>query len=358
MAGLFIVHRRDHARFGYRIEVQWQGRTVIVVSVDSPWPGAKGNVFALRNQEPAPEEDPVESVPILSLNQRGALIELALDRPQRKRCNFLCLTKTGKSNGSTYEQIYFRTADAMKAHRTRGHVHTKTNAKLEIVVDTRERYPWAFPSHAVRRRALPVGDYALLDGENILAVVERKSFDDAKSALAEYQVFSARLTEMAPYRHAALVVEAQYGDFLIAERVSPMAVSVVARKLAAIEAGHPRVRLVFAGNRAMAAHWTERFFEAVATAASKPDALQSLELPLSSGDHAGGIDAMIRCFAADSAAPFSTSDVSRAVPAAPVVRIRQQIQLLVSEGTLVATGHGRGRRWQRVPPPVQSVSTP
>lgn len=354
MAGLFLVHRRDHARFPYRIELRWQGRTILVVSTDSPWPGAKGNVFALRNNEPVPEEAPVESVPILSLAQRGALIEITLDRAQRKRCNFLCVTKAAKGSGATYEQIFFRTNDAMKAHHTRGHVHTKANARLDIVVDTRERYPWTFPEHEVRRRALPVGDYALLDREDIVAVVERKSFDDAKSALAEFQVFSARLTEMAPYRHAALVVEAQYGDFLIPERVAPMSVAVVARKIAALEAGHPRVRLVFAGNRAMATHWTARYFEAVVTAASKPESVQSLELPLSSGDHAGGVDAAIRGFILGFAGSMSSADVAKAFPNVEVARIRQQFHLLLSEGLLVATGHGRGRRWQRELPNQES----
>lgn len=183
MRGEWIVHRTDHPRFPYRIEVRWGLSTPIAVRCASPWPGPKGNVFCLRDHGPTPPGEAEERVVILSLSQRGALLDLILDRAQRKRCNFLVVVK-GEGN----EQIFLRTEAAIKAHRTRGNVHTKANAQLDIVVDSRERYPWRFPDQTPRRRALPAGDYALLDAEQrITTVVERKSFDDAKAMLAEFQ---------------------------------------------------------------------------------------------------------------------------------------------------------------------------
>lgn len=344
MRGEWIVHRTEHPRFPYRIEVRWGLSTPLVVRAASPWPGPKGNVFCLRETGSTPVTEPEERVTITSLSQRGALLDLILDRSQRKRCNFLVLVK-----GAGHEQIFLRTEAAIKAHRTRGHVHTKSNARLDIVVDTREKYPWHFPDQDIRRRALPAGDYALLDAEQrITTVVERKSFEDARVMLAEFQAFSVRMSELAGYQHAALVIEAQYRDFLDPEKMAPMSVAVVARKLAALEAGHPSVRICYAGNRKLAEHWTLRYFEAVATAASRPDTMEEMQLPLQMGRNSGGVDSEIRAALLRLPCPIRTADVSQALPGAPLERIRTQIHLLVGEGTLTPEGHGRGRRWRRL----------
>lgn len=343
MRGEWLVHKTAHPRFPFRIEVRWGLSTLIVVRTAEAWPGPKGNVFCLRTTDDTPTDEPVERVPIVSLSQRGALLDLILDRPQRKRCNFLTVPK------GNHEMTFLRTEAAIKAHRTRGHVHTKTNQALDIVIDSRERYPWHFPDQTPRRRALPAGDYALLDAtQQLVAVVERKAFQDAKVMLADFQAFSLRMSELAGYTNAALVIEAQYADFLSPEKMAPASVSVIARKLAALDAAHPSVRIVYAGNRKLAEHWTARYFEAVATARSKPDAMEELQLPLQMGRHQGGVDSEIRAALLQLPDPIRTADVQRALPAAPLERIRAQLHLLVEEGTLVPEGHGRGRRWRRV----------
>jgi hypothetical protein len=227
-------------------------------------------------------------------------------------------------------------------------VHTKAKQALDIVIDTRERYPWHFPDQTPRRRALPAGDYALLDEhQRISAVVERKAFQDARMMLADFQAFSLRMSEMAGYANAALVIEAQYADFLSPEKMAPVSVAVVARKLAALEAGHPSVRIVYAGNRKLAEHWVLRYFEAIGTARSKPDTMEELQLPLQAGRNQGGVDSEIRAALLQLPEPIRTTDVQRALPEAPLERIRAQIHCLVDEGSLVAEGHGRGRRWRR-----------
>ncbi len=344
MRGEWLVHRTGHPRYAYRIEVRWGLSTLLVVRASDPWPGPKGSVFCLRATDTTPTDEPLERVAIVSLSQRGALLDIILDRAQRKRCNFLTIHK------GNHEQIFLRTEAAIKAHRTRGNVHTKANLALDIVIDTREQYPWRFPDQTVRRRALPAGDYALLDAmQRISAVVERKSFQDAKMMLADFQAFSLRMSELAGYANAALVVEAQYADFLHPEKMAPVSVAVVARKLAALDAGHPTVRIVYAGNRKLAEHWVLRYFEAVATARSKPDTMEELQLPLQAGRNQGGVDSEIRAVLMQLPEPIRTPDVQRALPGAPIERIRSQIRCLVDEEVLIAQGHGRGRYWMRAP---------
>jgi ERCC4-type nuclease len=58
---------------------------------------------------------------------------------------------------------------------------------LVITIDTRERYPYKFAGRAVesRRSALASGDYAVLDGERVLAAVERKTLEDLVKSLID-----------------------------------------------------------------------------------------------------------------------------------------------------------------------------
>ena len=47
----------------------------------------------------------------------------------------------------------------------------------------------------------------------IHALVERKTLDNMLSDISQIQVLHQQLTELSAYRHAALVIEAQYSDF-------------------------------------------------------------------------------------------------------------------------------------------------
>jgi len=129
------------------------------------------------------------------------------------------------------------------------------------VVDSGERYPWRFPGAAVERRKLPVGDYALLDGERAAAVVERKSYDNLLSEVGAIQALHQQLADLASRPPAALVIEADYRDFLDPARLQgrwPPA--HLAWVLAEVTALHPGLPVIYAGNRKLANLWTYRFF--------------------------------------------------------------------------------------------------
>ena len=90
---------------------------------------------------------------------------------------------------------------------------------LEVIINSNERYPWRFGEHNTERQNLPVGDYALMIEHEIHALVEWKTLDNMLSDISQIQVLHQQLTELSAYRHAALVIEAQYSDFLSSERI-------------------------------------------------------------------------------------------------------------------------------------------
>ena len=264
---VWVVARTDNPRFPYRISLEQAGRVTLALRTQEKWPGPGGQIFCLRER---PEDGPtatfetVERVPVAALTRRGRKLSVALDRPRNKRCEFLFLTRAYKHQPGEYEQIFFRTASAVRAHKTRGRPQTFGEPAIEVVVDSRERHPWHFPGATVRRQPLAAGGYALLDREHLVAVVERKTLQTLLADVGRIQILHQLLGELSTYPHAAVVIEAQYGDFLDPEKIGRWSAAHVARVLTEVAALHPAVPLVYAGNRKLAAQWAHGFFAAVA----------------------------------------------------------------------------------------------
>jgi hypothetical protein len=282
----------------------------------------------------------------------GRKLSITLDRPLRKRCEFLVIKKEKRDGSGTYEQVFFRTESGVRAHRSRTRVELRgPDAPLRVVIDSGERYPWRFPGAQVERRKLQAGDYALLDGERVVAVVERKSFDNFVGDLGAIQALHQTLADLASHEAAAVVVEAQYGDFLdpahLKGRWPP---EYLARVLGEIAALHPRLPVVFAGNRKLANIWTERFFRAVAARRASPE----LELPLTVAarydevPRGPGLDQEIRAAVmGELPTPFRYAELAERFPGVPVQRLRRVVAGLKQEGRLVREGAGPGSRWIR-----------
>jgi ERCC4-type nuclease len=136
-------------------------------------------------------------------------------------------------------------------------------AELEIVVDTRERYPFRFVKQqaTTSREALTAGDYAVRrpDG-SIIAVVERKSIDDLSASLNNGTlVFElAKLGEMP---RAAIVVEERYSS-LVKHAYAPT--GFLPDMLARVQVRYPEIPIVFAETRPLAEEWTYRWLGAAA----------------------------------------------------------------------------------------------
>jgi hypothetical protein len=263
------VQRIASDRFPYRVQIRdGSGRPLLTLRTQDRWPGANVNIFCLREPEDAAEPEAAEEVErleIVALQRRGVRLSVVLDRRTHKRCDFLFLKRAYKQRpGETYEQIYWQSQTAMVQRRPKvAPAVLRSRHKLEIVIDNRERYPWRFAGATLMRRNLACGDYALLDGERILAVVERKTFENLLADFGVMPLLHQRLMELASHRYNALVIEAPYEDFLNPAKVHHYSAPFCAAAIADLYAAHPDLRIVFCSNRKTANLWTASFFAAL-----------------------------------------------------------------------------------------------
>jgi len=336
------------------VSIEQNGRLLLAVRTQARWPGPGQQIFCLRERELDPAEllEPLERVPVAHLTRVGRKLTVVLDRPNRKRCELLVVQKPRREGGS-YEQVFFRTESGIRAHRSRTRLELgPAPATLRIVVDSGERYPWRFPGASVERRRLAVGDYALLEGERTVAVVERKSYDNLLGEVGAIQALHQQLADLASRPPAALVIEADYRDFLDPVRLKGRwPAAHLARVLAEVTALHPGLPVIYAGNRKLANPWTYRLFGAVAARRADGGAplVRELELRYDPMPREAGIGERIRSAALEELpTPFAFAELAAVFPEVPAARVRSELDRLRREGRVVRTGAGRGARWERV----------
>lgn len=349
-AAVWIVERTRSRRFQFRLSIEQGGRLLLAVRAQSAWPGPGQQIFCLKERELDPAEplEPVERVPVANLTRIGRKLALVLDRPTRKRCEFLTVVKPYAGGEGTYEQVFFRTESGIRAHRSRTRVELRygaPRAQLRIAVDSGERYPWRFPSAIVERKKLRTGDYALLEGDGIVAVVERKSYDNLLGEVGAIQALHHQLADLASCERSAVVIEAQYADFLNEKKLrGRWPASHLAHVLAELAAMHPGVPLVFAGNRKLANLWTERFFEAAAARQEvEAPQLELVREALAGYDappRGPGLDAEIRlAVRSELGGGFRLRDLAARFPGVPASRLRRILGELRREGVIGMEGH-------------------
>jgi len=354
MNAIWVVQRTSDERFPVRIAIEQDGRVLFAVRAKASWPGAGTQVFCLRERETDANESliEIERVSVSHLTRLGRKLSVSLDRGQRKRCEFLVLEKP-RRDGGTYEQVFFRTEAAVRAHKSskRAELTPGTHEALSLVIDSQERYPWSFPGAQVSRRKLPVGDYALMHDERPLAIVERKTLENLLGDLSELKGLHQQLAELAAWPHAALVIEAQYADFGNPDKIGRWPAAHLLRVLGELPALFPRVQCIFAGNRKLANIWTQRWFAAVHAALKQPRLPQVAE-PVARYRAApadGGLDARIRIAALHELPDgFEAALLRTQFPDVPAARIKRVLDQLRRETRLRTDGHGRGTRWWRV----------
>ena len=179
--------------------------------------------------------------------------------------DFLFLKKSYKGNpGESYEQIFWLTQRSIEQHRPAfKQVSRQLSPELVVRIHSNERYPWRFRDAITERGTIASGDYALMDGDNVLAVVERKTLDNLLADFGTMPVLHQKLTELAAQNNHALVIEAPYADFINPKKVHHYTATFCARVIAELYALHPNLRIVFCANRKVANEWTRHFFQAV-----------------------------------------------------------------------------------------------
>ena len=393
---LWVVSETGNPRFPYRIEIRRGEERVIALWVQDKWPGSGKQIFCLREgqDDGTGEYDPgdfpeVERVRVARMERYGKQLSVILDRPTRKRCNFLFLEKRYKNKPGTYEQIFFRTQTAMQQHRSASRVSLHRHGAYQVVIDSGERYPWKFGGAPTVRRKLPAGDYGLEVDGDVIALAERKTFENLLTDFASLRVLHGQLDDLSRWRHAAMVIEAQYRDFLDTRKLAGRwPASHAARVLAEIHVMHPTVQIIYAGSRKAAAQWCAAWFEARAkeawqqrrdggqgeppgavggSAGEAADAVaehagtvgkgaQALgEPPLAYGDRpvTSPVDstAELRRSILEGgalASPFRIQDLRELHPYVSDAQIRSVLQTLRKEGRIERVGSGRGTRWRRL----------
>ena len=267
-AGIWILERTGNERFPFRLQIIREGVAPLILRTQDRWPAAGRNIFCLREtQEWEPDEvlTEVERVDIVVFNERGRRISVILNRPRLKRCDFLFLQKSYKGRpGESYEQIYWLTQRTMQQRRPAIRLASRPSDLAMVVrIDSNEKYPWRFAGSVVERGTVVCGDYALMDGDAFLAVVERKTFDNVLADFGVMPVLHQRLAELAAMPQHALVIEAAYADFLNPKKVHHYTPSFCARAIGELHAVHPTLRIVFCENRKTANEWTKSYFAAL-----------------------------------------------------------------------------------------------
>jgi hypothetical protein len=352
---LWILEETDVERFPYRITIRRGEETLLRLFVQGRWPGARGNIFCLREVEetlPPPLVE-VEHVPVVSMRRFGRRLAVVLDRRTRKRCDFLFLTKRYKTKPGEYEQIFWRTEHALHERRPRVKLTTYAARRLSIAIDVNERYPWKFAGHTVSRENLPVGDYALLDRDGRpVAIVERKTFPNLLAEFGRMAAFHQQLSELEAFRQSALVIEAAYADFLSPKKMPHYGAAFGAKAIAELQALHPALAIAFTGNRKLGQEWARRFFAAVdAHRADTPHpAISEVvaeygEVPEATGGRHYDIRRVIvEAFPAR----FTRAEMRAAFPGVPDEIVTRVLHRLRDAGRVRCHGRGRGAWWERV----------
>jgi hypothetical protein len=227
----------------------------VVLKVRDVWPRT-AKVYCHRADEWPEDPEIVERVPVRDCRRRGAAVDLVLDRARENRSQFVFTKARGR------DVIFWQSARTARQARPNVAVPTARAAggHVEIVVDVHERYPWTFGHQqaTTRRAKLAAGDYAVVDGEQVVAAVERKSLADLVSTMTGGRL-RYLLAELATIPAAAVVVEDRYSAVFKLDRVRP---SLIAEGLGEAAARFGSVPIVFAETRPLAQEWTYRFLGA------------------------------------------------------------------------------------------------
>jgi len=110
----------------------------------------------------------------------------------------------------------------------------------------------------IERRALAGGDYGVIVGGTIVAVVERKTLAHLATSLSN-GTLAFQMQRLADAGPCAIVVEGDYPDLF---RTQPGRGSWLADMLGRLAVRYPEVPIIFAGSRKFAEEWAYRFLGA------------------------------------------------------------------------------------------------
>lgn len=251
-AVLRLFRQSGGARLPWVVQVPTE--PILTLGAADSWPRERA-VFCFELDRIPEGSTLAEEIPLVSCRRHDNLIDVIADRPQRRRSQIHLL-----DDGS--RKAWWNTAATSRGLRPGLRVPTRKpfgDQAVEILVDTRERYPYRFDKReaTTTRTKLDVGDYAVLVA-NGRAVIERKTLDDFLQCAVTSSLALA-MADLAVLPRAAVVVEARYSSVMASAYVTPGFVPDV---IARLSIRYPAVPIFFADSRPTAEDWTYRWLAA------------------------------------------------------------------------------------------------
>ena len=262
----WIMYKQESKRFPYLLCIEEESDKFLFLSVQDRWPGPGKKIYCLSggygSSKQLPESVPVEEIEIVKISRIGKKLNIILNRKTKKRCWFLFLKKEYKRKpGEFYEQIFWITQSSATGRRRGAYIpKIKDEYPCVILIDKREKYPYKFGYLKPERQNLPVGDYALVKDEKIIAVAERKTIDNILHEISTYEVLKSKMQELSIYPFKAVVFESPYSDFLNPKKVKPYSAGYIAKIISDLMVNFPDIQFVFCDNRKFAQEWVYRWF--------------------------------------------------------------------------------------------------
>ena len=233
----FVIVRNpdEQSSLPYLIRVPLPGRPVVLKARDT-WPRT-AKIYCHRAEEWPADAEVVERVPTRACQQRGASIDLVLDRGRENRSQLVFTRIKGR------EAIFWqspRTAKQARPAVTTPRARAAGLERFTVLVDSHERYAYRFAGQQVDlvKRALPAGDYAVEADGRVIAAVERKSLPDLVSSATNGKLRFA-LGELSALPRAAVVVEDRWSSVFKLVHQRP---AVVADAIAELRCASRRCR--------------------------------------------------------------------------------------------------------------------
>ncbi|MFQ6082279.1 MAG: ERCC4 domain-containing protein [Candidatus Aminicenantia bacterium] len=265
----WLIYSEPRGRFPYRLFIEEKPGEFLSLRVQERWPGPGKKIFCriegtLRVND-LPAQEPLEKCNIVSLSRYGKKLTIILDRPIKKRCWFIFLKKEYKTRpGQYYDQVFWITQSSAVAERRGAYLpRSRKKGGFKVLIDINERYPYRFKNVETERKKLPVGDYALIYNENLVAVAERKTKDNFLHEIATFDVLKAKLQELSTFSYKAVVFESPYADFINPKKLTYYSASYLAELLADLTVEFRNVQFVFCSNRKVANEWLYRWFQRI-----------------------------------------------------------------------------------------------
>jgi ERCC4-type nuclease len=349
---VWIIRKTQNPKFPFRLTISDGKKVLLDLYIQDKWPGTKGNIFCLRvfsGVEPEDEGPEVERVSVWRYGVYGKRATVILDRARQKRCSFLFLTRAYKQKEGEYEQIFWQTQQGLSQHKSSYKLSYNKKENLRVFVDTGERYPWKFPGAEEIRENLPLGDYCIKDEYGILAVAERKTFNNLMAEFSNLKKFHQHLSELENCRHGVLIVEANYADFLNKEKIKPYKGFFAAKAVGELQASHPQLPVIFAGNRKLAIVWAYNFFSNIK---AKSKDYSGHYLKESAAKYRPGKvslfseDEIRRVVCKEMPDEFTTAEMNNKIPNKDKQFIRTVLTKLEKEGLLSRAKPGREIIWK------------